>query len=116
MEKTMATNGQDSTERDVIPARKAKELVQAFKNAGANRLKINEAIGREINSAILRYGITRKVLTLIAKLDGLEAERLADWKDEFDHWWDVLGLEKRAESAPRFEELSHHEEDQPSAA
>jgi hypothetical protein len=90
-----------------IPARPARALIDVVKNAAKACKRINESKNGEIRAAGQRHGVSREMVGLMTKLDLKSAEDLADWRDEFDHWWRVLALDKRAESAPRFTALTH---------
>lgn len=90
----------------MIPAKKAKELLQTMRKGRRDQTQIAGQVGSEIKAAVERYGCNRKVIRLAHQLDGMEPEELADYLDELEYWLDVTGLKKRAESAPRFEQMT----------
>jgi hypothetical protein len=101
---------EDDTDGGVtISARKARDLVNVIESAKKAVKRINDGKNGEVRSAQERYGISGAIAALMHKLDQMSAEDLADWRDEFDHWWIALGYDKRAESAPRFAALSHQD-------
>jgi hypothetical protein len=113
-ENHMARNGHDDgTEqvtadetRKMIPGKKLKELLATMRKGKSAQTRIAGEVGSEIKTAIERYGCNRKVLRLLHQLDGMENEDIADFLDELKYYLDVSGIEKRAESAPRFSEMS----------
>ena len=112
----MAKNGQptdDATEqtrpsetRQMIPAKKLRELLKTMATGRKQQVKLAGEVGSEIKTAIERYGCNRKVLAVIHKLDMMENEDIANFLDEFEYMLDASGIGKRAESAPRFEQMS----------
>lgn len=113
----MPKNGQDhddateqtkpSETRAMIPAKKLRELLRTIATGRKKQVELAGEVGSEVKTAIERYGCNRKVLRLIASLDGMENEDIADFLDEFEYMLDASGINKRAESAPRFEQMSN---------
>lgn len=94
-----------SETRQMIPAKKLKELLKTMATGRKQQVKLAGEVGSEVKTAIERYGCNRKVLRLIYMLDGMENEDIADFLDEFEYMLDASGIEKRAESAPGFEKM-----------
>lgn len=92
--------------RVMIPAKKLKELLSSMRKARRDQTQIAGQVGSEIKSAVERYGCNRKVLRLAHMLDGMENEEIADFLDELEYTLDASGIKKRAESAPRFEQMT----------
>lgn len=102
----------ESETRKMIPGKKLKELLRTMADGKRKQVQIAGNVGSEVKTAIERYGCNRKVLAVIHKLDMMENEDIADFLDEFNYMLDASGIEKRAESAPRFEQMSAGAEDE----
>ena len=108
----------------MISPPKLKSLCSTGLKAREDIGEIRGAFGQEVKIAKEKYGLHPKAFNVINGMYGWSPEKLREFKDHFDFYWDVSGLEKKAESAPRLpmgDEPGNEEEDnihrlQPGAA
>lgn len=103
-----------SETRPAINERKLRELMKSARRAHADTAEINGGLGSEIKQAVENNHLHRKAFRLIVQLDRMEPEKLADFIDCFDHYFDISGLADRAKqvaSLPLQEETIEGEHD-----
>lgn len=95
---------------EVRKAISQKKLRSLLASARSTKADVDEIVGghrSEIADAVERNFLHKGVFATIKRLDRMEPEKLAEWRDTFDHYWDISGLDDRAKSAPamQFEEV-----------
>jgi hypothetical protein len=109
-------NGQhdDGTEKvtaeeitKAIPANKAKALLAKARAARNDTATISDGLRAEIKTAREKYGLDTWAFGIIRHLDRLENETIAAKLDALNHLLDVCGINKRAESAPKFSDMTN---------
>lgn len=96
-----------------------KKLRALLKDGRACRNAVQEAngtFGQKVSNAVENDHLHKKAFGVIRMLDKMEAEKLAEFMDHFDHYYTVSGLEERANSAQRLsfgagEQAQEDEED-----
>lgn len=83
--------------RQVISAKKLKELMGSVRRTRNETTEIAGQLGSEIKQAVEKHFLNRKVFRVICTLDKMENEDIADWLDDFEHYLDISGITKRAE-------------------
>lgn len=84
----------------LISKPKLKSLMNTVQKGKIDVAEINGTIGQEILSAIENKHLHRRAFNACKPLMRLEAEQLAEFKAHFDYYWEALGLEAKADSAP----------------
>lgn len=95
---------------EVRKAISQKKLRSLMASARSTKKDVDEIVGghrSELADAVEKHHLHKGVFAVIKRLDRMEPEKLAEWRDVFDHYWDISGLDDRASSAPamQFEEV-----------
>jgi hypothetical protein len=85
----------------LISASKLRSLLSSSQKASEDCAEIKGALGEELKTAKEKHNLHPKAFNTIKGLMGWEPEKLREFKDHFDFYWEASGLEKRADSAPR---------------
>lgn len=93
--------GGDEVTRELISKPKLKSLMNTVRKAKIDIGEINGAVGQEIKEKIENNHLHRRAFNACKPLMNLTAEQLAEFKDNFEYYWEALGLEAKANSAPR---------------
>lgn len=83
--------------RQVISAKKLKELMGSVRRTRNETTEIAGQLGSEIKQAVEKHFLNRKVFRVICTLDKMENEDIADWLEDFEHYLDISGIGKRAQ-------------------
>jgi hypothetical protein len=98
----------------VVSEKRLKSLLSKARAASADVASINGTLREEIGVAVEKHGLHKKVFSTIRALDKLEPEKLREWFDTFQHYWDISGLAKRSESVePMQFDPADGDEDEP---
>lgn len=92
-----------SAVRKVITQARLRSLMSKARSAEKDMGEINGGLREEIAQAVEKHGLHKKVFSTIRALDKMEPEKLREWLDTFEHYLDISGLEKRAESVQPME-------------
>jgi hypothetical protein len=95
-----APQAEETTVR-LISASKLKSLLNSAQKASEDCSEITGALGEEIKAAIEKHHLHRKAFNAVKGLMSWSPEKLREFKDHFDYYWEASGLEKKADSAPR---------------
>lgn len=85
-----------SETRQVISQKKLRELMASVRRTRNETTEIAGQLGSEIKQAVEKNFLNRKVFRTICTLDKMEPEAIRDWLDDFQHYLDISGIEKRA--------------------
>src|SRR5438105_4983581 len=80
-----------------------KSLLASTNTAKSDIAGINEGLKEEVQAAVERHQLNKKVFSVIAKLDRMEPEQLRAWLDTFDQYLELSGLQSRAEAVQPME-------------
>lgn len=80
-----------------------KSLLKSGRALKENLDDLTSAHAAEVREAVDKKHLNKKAFQMIKSLDRMTPEKLAATMEAFDHYYEVSGLEARAESAPRFE-------------
>jgi len=89
--------------RKVITQARLRSLMSKARSAEKDMGEINGGLREEIAQAVEKHGLHKKVFSTIRALDKMKPEKLREWLDTFEHYLDISGLEKRAESVQPME-------------
>lgn len=95
----------------VISTGKLKKLISSHRSAIRDASQIAQALGAEIKDAVKNNHLHSRAFKMICSLDKMEPEELRLFMDNFEYYYDVGGLKKRADSVMRME-LEGGEEDE----
>jgi hypothetical protein len=87
----------------VISAGRLKKLMGAHRAAVRDSAQIAQALGAEIREASKNNHLHTGAFKLACKLDKMEPEELRSFMDNFEYYYDVSGLKKRADSVVRMD-------------
>jgi hypothetical protein len=85
----------------MIGAGKLKKLMAAAREGYQSARDIAESLGAEIKGAVDNDNLHRKAFSAVRAEDRMEPEKLAEYFAHRDLYEEILGLRKRAASAPR---------------
>ena len=85
----------------LISASKLRSLLSSAQKAKEDCGEINGALGEEIKTAIDKNHLHRGAFNAIKGLYSKSPEKLREFIDHFNYYWEASGLEKKAVSAPR---------------
>lgn len=89
---------------DVIAVTSKKKLNSLLAMGRATKKQMDDLrgeFGQEVKDARENHHLDNKAFALIRWMDRQEPERISSFMHHFEHYYDVSGLRKRAESAPR---------------
>lgn len=86
--------------RKVISQRKLRSLMATARSTQNQVAELNGGYRSEIANAVEHNYLNKKVFTQIVRLSKMEPEDLRRWKEDFDHYFDISGLQERMDSAP----------------
>lgn len=89
--------------RPAISQNKLKTLMAAARSTNKEVAELTGTLAQKIAVAVENDHLHKKAFGVIRMLDKMEPEKLADFLDCFDHYLDISGLEKRAESVARMD-------------
>ena len=95
------TVASSSEVRAAISAPKLKSLLKAKRGAKTDTGEINGRVVQMIAEAVEKHHLHRKAFGAIVHLDRMEPEKIRDYLDCFEHYLDISGIGKRAESVER---------------
>jgi hypothetical protein len=98
---TEETEQPQETVVKLISAPKLKSILSSTQKAKEDIAEITGPLGEEIKSAIEKHHLHRKAFNAIKSIYNAPPEKLREFKDHFDYYWEASGLEKKANSAPR---------------
>ncbi len=84
-----------------IGPRKLKALLRAADSAYKDQRSIAGTLGEKIAQAVEHDHLHKKAFATIRAMDRMTPEKLADYWDTLEYYFDVSGLAERAKSAPR---------------
>lgn len=85
----------------LVPAKVLKSLLKSSRSLKESTDDLTLAYASEVKQAQDKQGLHKGAYATITKLDRMTPEKLADWKEHFDHMWSAAGLEDRVNSAPK---------------
>jgi hypothetical protein len=78
-----------------------KSLLKSGRTMKENVDELTTAHATEVREAVDKKFLHKKAFGTIKQLDRLSPEKLADFMEHFDHYFEASGLEERANSAQR---------------
>lgn len=78
-----------------------KALLTTARRVGKKTAELNGELGAAVGNAVEHKHLHRKAFSIIKQCDGMEPEKLAEFKAHFDHYWIEAGLEERVDSVER---------------
>ncbi len=87
--------------RRAISAKKLKSLLSSCRSAQQNINEISGGLGEEIKAAIEKNHLHRKAFNVVKMADRMEPEKLSEFMDHLDHYFEISGLNARAEQVER---------------
>lgn len=78
-----------------------KSLLKSGRALKENLDELTSAHSAEVREAVDKKHLHKKAFGVIKMLDRMTAEKLADFMEHFDHYFEASGLEERANSAQR---------------
>lgn len=85
----------------LISKNKLKSLLSSSQKAKEDCSEINGALGEEIKSAIEKNHLHRPAFNVIKRCYSWSPEKLREFWDHLNAYWEMSDLEKKADSAPR---------------
>lgn len=83
------------------PAPVLKKLLKDSRELGNDVEKISEGYGLAVRAAVDKKHLHKKAYNTIRSLDRMTPEKLADFMEHFDYYFEASGLEERAKAAER---------------
>ena len=94
------------------PAKRLETLLKLARSTRRDQQSLAGTYGEKIAKAVEDEHLHPKAFSAAVKEDRMEPAELADYYDALDYYRDVLGLNERAESAPKLDmELKEEEAD-----
>lgn len=85
----------------VISSGKLKKLISSHRSSVRDAAQIAQSLGAEIKDAVKNNHLHARAFKAICSLDKMEPEELRLYMDNFEYYYDVSGLKKRADSVMR---------------
>ena len=95
----------------VISTGKLKKLISSHRSSVRDAAQIAQALGAEIKDAVKNNHLHARAFKLICSLDKMEPEELSLFMDNFEYYYDVSGLKKRADSVMKMNLEGQGDED-----
>jgi hypothetical protein len=83
-----------------ISAGALKDLLNKALRSAEDKHDISMVFGTEVANAVKTKHLNRKMFNVYKGIWKMDAEGLRNWRDEFDLYWDLLGLDDKYQSAP----------------
>jgi len=94
--KAKQTTMTDVDARAVIPVAALKSLMAEYRKMRKNSGALASGYASSVSTAVERYNLNKKALSLINWLDGREDEQIKDFLDQLDYLLDISGVDERA--------------------
>lgn len=95
---------------------KVRSLLALNRTATENLSEVRDALNGAMTDAVQNHHLMKGPFGWIKKLDKMSPEKIRDWVDGFLYYYEVSGIEERANSAPRLPIDEEPEAEAPAAA
>jgi hypothetical protein len=87
--------------RETISANKLKSLMASARSVGKQVTEIAGGLGQQVKDAVENNHLDRKAFNVMRMADKMEPERLAEFLENLEDYFEKSGLNGRADSAQR---------------
>lgn len=87
----------------LVPAKTLTDLLKASRHTKESIVDLTTDYAGKVAKAVDEKHLHKKAYNVIRMLDRMTPEKLADFKEHFDHMYEASGLAEREASAPRLE-------------
>jgi hypothetical protein len=96
----MTEESERAKPRKKITGKFFKDLLDSCRGHKADMDEINGMMGSDIKQAVETHGLNRKMFGWCRQLDRMEDDKISMHLDDFEHYLEISGINRRRRNAP----------------